>query len=72
MPADRLAELGYKIVIVPSDLQRAAIKGMQLAVEAIKSGNEAHPGYEAMVSFQDREAYIGTAEYLAREARYAS
>ncbi len=72
MPADRLSELGYKIVIVPSDLQRAAIKGMQTALEAIKSGNEDHPGYQAMISFKDREACIGTAEYLEREARYAS
>ncbi|PLC52631.1 isocitrate lyase [Pollutimonas nitritireducens] len=72
VPAPRLAELGYKIVIVPSDLQRAAIKSMQNALEAIKSGNEYHPAYEAMVSFQDREVYIGTSEYLEREARYAS
>lgn len=72
MTADRLAELGYKIVIVPSDLQRAAIKGMQDALQAIQSGREDHPAYQNMVSFKDREACIGTAEYLEREARYAS
>src|SRR3546814_195554 len=41
MPASRLAELGYKFVIVPSDLQRAAIKNMQNALDAIKTDNPA-------------------------------
>ncbi|MVW77691.1 isocitrate lyase/PEP mutase family protein [Bordetella sp. 02P26C-1] len=72
VPSERLAALGYRIVIVPSDLQRAAIKGMEIALEAIRSGKEDHPGYDAMVSFKEREARIGTTAYLEREARYAS
>ena len=72
LPTQRLAELGYQIVIVPSDLQRAAIAAMQNALKAIKSGNENHPAYEAMVSFKEREVLIGTTEFLDRESRYAS
>ncbi|AWB35374.1 isocitrate lyase/PEP mutase family protein [Orrella marina] len=72
MAADRLAELGYRIIIVPSDLQRAAIKAMQNALAAIRSGDENHVAYESMVSFKEREVLVGTVEFLEREARYAS
>lgn len=72
VPAARLGELGYKLIIVPSDLQRAAIKGMQNALEALKADDPDHPAYDAMVSFGQREDIIGTAGYLELEARYAS
>jgi 2-methylisocitrate lyase-like PEP mutase family enzyme len=71
LPVAQLETLGYNIVIIPSDTQRAAIKAMQRVLATI-----AHDGSSAalrgdMVSFREREAIIGTADYLERDKRYA-
>ena len=72
IPVSRLEALGYQLVIIPSDTQRAAIKAMQRVLAAI-----AHDGSSAsmrtdMVSFKEREAVIDTAAYLDRDKLYAS
>ena len=62
----------YNLVIVPSDAQRAAIKGMQRALAAIaRDGSSASMRYD-MVSFKEREAIIDIASYLDRDKLYAS
>ncbi len=66
----RLAELGYRLVIIPSDLQRAAIGAMARTLEAIKEDGHSASLQDQMVSFQDRERIIGTADYLERDRRY--
>lgn len=72
VPLPKLAELGYRIVIVPGDLQRAAITAMQKTAALIKrDGNTAAMEGE-MASFTDREAVVNTADYLARDKRYSS
>jgi 2-methylisocitrate lyase-like PEP mutase family enzyme len=72
LPAARLQALGYNLVIVPSDAQRAAIKGMQRALAAIaRDGSSASMRYD-MVSFKEREAIIDTASYLDRDKLYTS
>ncbi|HEX9843044.1 MAG TPA: oxaloacetate decarboxylase [bacterium] len=70
VPLPRLAALGYKIVIIPSDLQRAAIGAMQAVLGAIaRDGNSA--AYAGpMASFAERETIVGTAEYLQLDKRY--
>lgn len=72
MPTDRLGELGYDLVIIPSDTQRAAIKAMQDTLAAIKADGHSGAMQDRMVSFKDREVIIGTAEYLERDKLYAS
>lgn len=72
VPVSRLGELGYSLVIIPSDLQRAAIKAMQNALAAIQSDGAGDTDPDVMVSFKDREEIVATAEFLQREARYAS
>jgi 2-methylisocitrate lyase-like PEP mutase family enzyme len=72
LPVQRLEAFGYHCVIIPSDIQRAAIKAAQRTLAAI-----AHDGSSAsvageMVSFNEREAVIGTAAYLDRGRRYHS
>ncbi len=63
--ADRLKALGYTIVIIPSDLQRAAIRAMQRALQAIlKSGDSSEMSAD-LASFQEREQIVDTARYLA-------
>ena len=72
LPASRLQELGYHLVIIPSDTQRAAIKAMQRALGAIARDGSSASMTTDMVSFKEREAIIGTADYLDRGKRYAS
>jgi len=65
IPTQRLQELGYQIVIIPSDLQRAAIKAMQTTLAAIaKDGNTLQIA-DQLVSFKDRELLVETDKYLA-------
>jgi len=67
-----LKEMGYQIVIIPSDLQRAAIHAMSSVLDAIKSDGDSGAMIEQMVSFKEREEIVGTAEYMEQEARYGS
>lgn len=71
VPAKDLQAMGYAIVIVPSDLQRAAIRAMQDTLAAIARDGHSMAMEEGMVSFKDREALIGTEEWLRRDAAYA-
>ena len=72
LPAARLEELGYHLVIIPSDIQRAAIKAMQRALSTIARDGSSAAMRSDMVSFAERELLIGTAGYLERSRRYAS
>ncbi len=71
LPAPRLEALGYHLVIIPSDTQRAAIKAMQRVLGAIARDGSSAALHADMVSFKEREAIIGTADYLDRSKRYA-
>jgi 2-methylisocitrate lyase-like PEP mutase family enzyme len=71
LPVAKLEALGYAVVIIPSDTQRAAIKGMQRALEAIAREGSSAAVRGDMVSFKEREGIIGTADYLERGKRYA-
>ena len=70
--ASALKEMGYQIVIVPSDLQRAAIHGMNRVLATIKRDGDSGAMIEEMASFKEREEIIGTAEYMEQEARYGA
>jgi 2-methylisocitrate lyase-like PEP mutase family enzyme len=65
VPLDRLAALGYRIVIIPSDLQRAAIRAMEETLAAIRRDGNSRAAADRMASFADREAVVGTADYRA-------
>jgi 2-methylisocitrate lyase-like PEP mutase family enzyme len=72
LPVSRLEALGYQLVIVPSDTQRAAIKAMQRVLAAIGRDGSAAAMRGDMTSFAEREAIVGTADYLARGKTYGS
>ena len=72
LPAARLEALGYHLVIIPSDTQRAAIKAMQRVLAAIGRDGSAASMRDDMVSFKEREALVDTAGYLDRSKLYAS
>jgi 2-methylisocitrate lyase-like PEP mutase family enzyme len=71
VPVARLKVLGYQIVIIPSDLQRAAIRAMDDVLAAIARDGSSVALAERMASFTEREAVVDTAAYLARDAKYA-
>jgi len=72
MSTSRLAEIGYKIVIIPSDTQRAAIRAMQRVLETIKRDGHSEAMASDMASFKDREAIVNTAAFIDIDKRYAS
>jgi len=71
LPVSRLQELGYQLVIIPSDTQRAAIKAMQRVLATIAHDGSAAAMRGDMVSFAEREAIVDTASYLVRGREYA-
>src|SRR6266567_381752 len=72
LPVSRLEALGYQLVIVPSDTQRAAIKAMQRVLTAIGRDGSAAAMRGEMASFAEREAIVDTAGYLTRGKTYGS
>ncbi|QEC48026.1 hypothetical protein FSW04_10890 [Baekduia soli] len=68
--AARLQELGYALMIVPSDLQRAAIAAMQDAARTLLAEGSTASLADRMVTFADREELIGLEDYVALDDRY--
>ena len=72
LPVSRLQALGYALVIIPSDSQRAAIKAMQRVLTTIARDGSSAAMRADMASFAEREAVVDTAAYLARGKTYGS
>ncbi len=72
VPVDRLRALGYRIVIIPSDLQRAAIRAMEDVLAAIRRDGNSAAVVDRMATFKEREAVVGTDGYLETDRKYAS
>lgn len=72
LSVQRLKEIGYKVVIIPSDTQRAAIKAMQRALETIQRDGHSGAMADEMASFQDRESIVNTAHFIELDQRFAS
>jgi 2-methylisocitrate lyase-like PEP mutase family enzyme len=67
-----LEALGYKIVIVPSDTQRAAIAAMRRVLEAVRRDGHSGALVDTLASFKDREVIVDTARYLADGERFGA
>lgn len=65
IPLEKLEKLGFKLVIIPSDLQRAAIFAMQKTLAEIKNNGDSRNLQNQLTSFQERENIIGTKSYLS-------
>lgn len=70
IPAARAAELGYALMIVPSDLQRAAIFAMQSAAAALIRDGSTDRFADYMVSPAERDRVVGLESYVALEQRH--
>lgn len=64
VPTADLNSMGYKIVIIPSDLQRAAIKSMQMTLALIKKKGDSADISEQLATFKERETIVGTEKYF--------
>ncbi|MQA54335.1 isocitrate lyase/PEP mutase family protein [Pseudomonas piscis] len=69
MPVEELAALGYQLVIIPSDLQRAAIHATQQVLAQIKRSGDSSALASQLVSFQERERIVRTSRYLELDQR---
>ncbi len=65
LPVARLQELGYSVIIIPSDLQRAAIKAMQKTLDVICEHGNSEKIADQLTTFNEREKIIETEKYLA-------
>jgi 2-methylisocitrate lyase-like PEP mutase family enzyme len=72
LPVQRLEALGFNCVIIPSDIQRAAIKAAQRTLAAIARDGSSASMAGDMVSFKEREALVDADAYLDRGRRYHS
>lgn len=69
VPMDQLQKLGYQIVIIPSDLQRACIRAMQKTLEVIHKNGDSKLMADQIATFNEREAIIGTKDYLTLDSK---
>ncbi|MBI4279574.1 MAG: isocitrate lyase/PEP mutase family protein [Armatimonadetes bacterium] len=67
-----LEAMGYRIMIVPSDLQRAALRAMQEAAAAICATGTAAGMGDRLAGFKDRDAVVDLAAWEEMERRYAA
>lgn len=58
VPLADLEAMGYRIVIIPSDLQRAAIRAMVEVAEAIRRDGDSRAVAHRLATFQEREALV--------------
>lgn len=65
VPIEKLQALDYRFVIIPSDLQRAAIKAMQNTLAVIKKNGNSAAIADQLTTFKERELIVETAKYLA-------
>jgi len=64
IPVSKLQSLGYSVVIIPSDLQRAAIKAMQKTLVIIHEQGNTDTISDQLTSFKEREKIVGTERYF--------
>ncbi len=70
---DELKAFGVKIVIFPSQLQRVALRAMQIGLDILKTGNVAGAEIERLsISFKDRDALVGLEDITRLEHQYLS
>lgn len=69
---EALAAMGYRVMIVPSDLQRAAIRAMQDAAQAVRVTGTAAALGPRLAGFDERDALVDLAAWQRRDRQYGA
>ncbi|MGH2405446.1 MAG: isocitrate lyase/PEP mutase family protein [bacterium] len=69
---EALAAMGYRVMIVPSDLQRAAIRALQDAAAAVRATGTAAGLGARLAGFDERDALVDLAAWQQRERKYGA
>jgi 2-methylisocitrate lyase-like PEP mutase family enzyme len=72
MSPEELADLGFRIVIIPSDLQRGAIRAMQSIAAEIRTAGSSQRRRDELATFQEREQVVRKPIWDEMERRYSS
>ncbi|MGI9283201.1 MAG: isocitrate lyase/PEP mutase family protein [Endozoicomonas sp.] len=64
VPTEDLKAMGYQLIIIPSDLQRAAVTAMREVLEVINRDGNSGAIADGMMTFQERELLVKTKEFL--------
>jgi 2-methylisocitrate lyase-like PEP mutase family enzyme len=70
VPARELEKMGFKLGWYPSQTQRAAIRAAQRVLKALKETGGTADVEHDLVTFNEREAVVGTSDWRAKEDRY--
>jgi 2-methylisocitrate lyase-like PEP mutase family enzyme len=70
LPAPRLEAMGFRIVILPSETQRAAIHAMKEALALLKRDGSTEAMDDRLASFKERDRIVGLAEWENLEQYY--
>lgn len=69
---EALGAMGYRVMIVPSDLQRAAIHAMQEAAQAVRATGTAAGLGPRLAGFDERDALVDLAAWQERDRLYGA
>jgi len=72
LPLERLAELGYRLIIYPVSTLFAATKAMMGVVEEIRRSGTTHAYQDRMMQFADFNRFIGLPEIQQIEQEYSA
>lgn len=64
VPTADLKAMGYQLIIIPSDLQRAAVTAMKEVLDVIRRDGNSGAIADGMMTFQEREQLVRTTEFL--------
>jgi 2-methylisocitrate lyase-like PEP mutase family enzyme len=70
LPAPRLEAMGFRIVILPSETQRAAIHAMKEVLALLKRDGSTEAMDDRLASFKERDRIVGLSEWENLEQYY--
>jgi len=70
VPMDQLQQWGYRVAIVPSPLQLAAVHAMQKLLAGLKAHGSLEPFSDKMITFQERDEIVDLKKYQEMERKF--
>jgi len=70
VPMDQLQQWGYRVAIVPSPLQLAAVHAMQKLLAGLKAHGSLEPFSEEMITFRERDEIVDLKKYQEMERKF--